>query len=509
MLYILTILKNRMHPDMMFDKWLKTAYKLGDRLILLDNNSDDGTLEFLESFPDLEKKMIIHSGENRDFTKYEPQIRESLWKLLREIATEDDWILNLDADEFPEEKFVQQREKLLSFLERNQYEGAQFKLCDMWDLDSYRIDGRWSPFFLRLYKFKNKPFGINGHGLHLSNIPLYTHEIKKEKIYTCELRIKHYSIHTEEFRKEKHGYYTNNSSTELDLEHAQSIFSKRQEYKRFDEKRSYPEVLIASPIRNRDWVLPTFLQALENLNYPTNKLWFHFTLNNSEDKSKEILKEWREKTRFEKKRITIEELNFFYSGSGKERDWSSQVLANMEYMRNTHLDKLKHLKTCTYLFSIDSDVLVHPEVLNITLLQDKKIISPVFWAKWDSKEGESLPQVWLSGQYETSIPFMNMLRTKKSCFLVGGLGACTLIHREVPQRRVNYTSIYNLPSHMSGEDRNFCIRAVCAGYNLWATTHTPIRHVDRQELLQKELDQIQELGWWGEEHLLFPNRSSL
>lgn len=161
------------------------------------------------------------------------------------------------------------------------------------------------------------------------------------------------------------------------------------------------------------------------------------------------------------------------------------------------LEKMIELKT-DYLFSVDSDILLHPDVLNHLILSDKEIISPVFWAKWDSqkREGKGFPQVWINGGYHVTPEFLNFLANNKSRVQVGGLGACTLIAREVAEKGVTYYRVHNLPNDMRGEDRDFCVRAVCAGFDLWATTFIPLKHVDRPEDLKEHLDYIESHNWW-------------
>jgi GT2 family glycosyltransferase len=56
-------------------------------------------------------------------------------------------------------------------------------------------------------------------------------------------------------------------------------------------------------------------------------------------------------------------------------------------------------------------------------------------------------------------------------------GACTLVKRKVFEAGVDYTRIPNIHKALRGEDRHFCVRAACAGFEMWVDTHCPAIHL--------------------------------
>jgi len=271
-LVVCSLIRNRMHPDCMFKEWLDLTKRFADLHIIVDNCSDDGTLEFLEGYKDSGHIVLVKNVEG-EFGKEEARLRTMLWEAVRKYATVDDtWVMSLDADEFVEEKFVGEKERILEFLRVNDYGVMTFAFCDMWGLDVYRTDGLWSPFFPRLYKFLDEGFGVSGGGLHLGCVPAY---ITRLSNYVSELRIKHFSYHTERLRTEKSLYY-NARATGVNKQHAETIMDSTPRISVFHEKRELPKILFCSLIKNRAWILSHFLKFVENLNYPGDKLEFFF-----------------------------------------------------------------------------------------------------------------------------------------------------------------------------------------------------------------------------------------
>jgi hypothetical protein len=55
---------------------------------------------------------------------------------------------------------------------------------------------------------------------------------------------------------------------------------------------SKTKIFISTPIRNKARILPEFLQAIESLLYPKQNLLCHFFINDSTDRSEEIIRLW-------------------------------------------------------------------------------------------------------------------------------------------------------------------------------------------------------------------------
>ena len=85
--------------------------------------------------------------------------------------------------------------------------------------------------------------------------------------------------------------------------------------------------------------------------------------------------------------------------------------------------------------------------------------------------------------------FLNEMNTP-GVYGVGGLGACTLIKRNVLEAGVNFSKISNLS--FWGEDRHFCIRAIVLGFPLHVDTHLPAYHIYRSSDIEGALEFLED-----------------
>lgn len=159
-----------------------------------------------------------------------------------------------------------------------------------------------------------------------------------------------------------------------------------------------------------------------------------------------------------------------YEKCSNDHLWTEDNLEKMPLLRNKLIDRCL-TGQYDYLFSVDTDLILQPETLQVLLGAKKDIISELFWTNgwcnaWLYDQAQGMPNEWKNaGLYQ-----------------VGMTGACTLIKARVLKRGVNYTRIPNIKNILRGEDRWFCIRAACHGFELWADTHCPAEHLYTREL---------------------------
>ena len=144
------------------------------------------------------------------------------------------------------------------------------------------------------------------------------------------------------------------------------------------------------------------------------------------------------------------------------------------------------------IFFVDSDLVLDGGTLSSLITSKRDIVSAVFWTKW-TPESPPLPQVWMTHPYEfqgKGVEAHEFLRslTQRELIRVGGLGACTLMHREVFDK-ISWLPIEGLPEGgmWQGEDRHFCVRAARNHVMLWADSWPDILHLYREEDLEKQL----------------------
>ncbi|MEG0832375.1 MAG: glycosyltransferase family 2 protein [Oscillospiraceae bacterium] len=172
--------------------------------------------------------------------------------------------------------------------------------------------------------------------------------------------------------------------------------------------------------------------------------------------------------------------------------WDDNLMLKVAEYKNSII---KHAIKNEYdfLFFVDSDLVLHPGLLEHLKNQKKEIVSEIFWSRWH--EGLPLePNVWLFDEYDLvpKQPGENLSDAESSArrdaflaqlkipglYPVGGLGACTLIKRSALMKGVNFSPIKNLTIH--GEDRFFCIRAAVLGIDLYVDTRHPAYHIYRE-----------------------------
>lgn len=184
----------------MLDKWLSHVCSFADKVIIVDDNSTDGTYEKCKSYSD---KIKIIESKVEDFYTEEQWMHLEVWNLVRKHAKRGDWILALDSDEFLEEYFIENREELMKDQTSVIY---CFEFIHMWDLKNFRTDSYWgNKWTHRLFKFIDEEFKPKiKNGLHLSGMPQYTSSLKRINL---ECGIIHYGYHTKEMREFKSKKY--------------------------------------------------------------------------------------------------------------------------------------------------------------------------------------------------------------------------------------------------------------------------------------------------------------
>ena len=144
----------------------------------------------------------------------------------------------------------------------------------------------------------------------------------------------------------------------------------------------------------------------------------------------------------------------------RDHFWTKELVSDMSVYRNMTIRKALD-GGYDYLLSVDTDLVLEPHTLEYLLKADKDCVAGLFWTNgwsnawmYDQVSGNNEPEWKTPGLYQ-----------------VGGTGALFLIKRKVLEAGVDYTPIPNLKKAVFGEDRHFCIRAVCHGFEIWADSH--------------------------------------
>ncbi|MCG7380268.1 glycosyltransferase [Paenibacillus sp. ACRSA] len=258
-------------------------------------------------------------------------------------------------------------------------------------------------------------------------------------------------------------------------------------------------ILIASPVRQTAPVLREFLESLCALERTTVRTDYLFVDDNEETASSDMLRDFvteNEGTIITVDAVLNEEEDHQKGSYTKDEGghyWQDEQVWRVAGLKN---QILKYVCEHRYdaVFLIDSDLVLHPRTLEQLVSTEKEIVSNIFWTRWQPGARE-MPQVWLQDEYQlyrrgvkvaegTEVDnqtiqtevFLQQLH-HPGCYEVGGLGACTLIRRNVLEAGVTFDQIPNVS--FWGEDRHFCIRAQALGFSLFVDTHHPAYHIYR------------------------------
>ena len=209
------------------------------------------------------------------------------------------------------------------------------------------------------------------------------------------------------------------------------------------------KVLIAAPLRQDPKIFREYQKGLDSLIIPDDvKVDRFFVVNDCW----EVIPEIRDAEYTE---VNHDDILMY-----RDHFWTKELVSDMSVYRNMTI-RYALEGGYDYLLSVDTDLVLEPHTLQVLLEADKDCVAELFWTNgWSN--------AWMYDQCDVNDkPEWH----EPGLYPVGGTGALFLIKRKVLEAGVDYTPIPNLRKAVFGEDRHFCIRAVCHGFELWADTH--------------------------------------
>lgn len=207
-------------------------------------------------------------------------------------------------------------------------------------------------------------------------------------------------------------------------------------------------VLIAAPLRQDPRIFREYQKGLDNLIIPDGvSVDRFFVVNDCE----EVIPEIRDAA------ITVNDSDDVTVY--QNHLWTGELVGKMSVMRNQTIRRALE-GGYDYLLSVDTDLVLEEHTLQVLMEADKDCVAGLFWTNgWSN--------AWMWDQADGYDPAWE----KPGLYRVGGTGALFLIKREVLEAGVDYTPIPNIRKAVFGEDRHFCIRAACHGFEVWADSH--------------------------------------
>ena len=220
-------------------------------------------------------------------------------------------------------------------------------------------------------------------------------------------------------------------------------------------------VLITAPLRQDADIFDAYQDALDRLEIPEGVEVSRFYVVNDCDA---VIPHIRDA-----EYVVMNNGDLSYRKTGDDHIWTLEQMTRMSDLRNRTVREALD-GGYDYWFSVDTDLVLDPWTLYRLIEADKDIVSEIFWTQhWCN--------AWEHDQYT---PPRDEWR-KPGLYRVGMTGACTLVKRAVFEAGVNYTQIPNIYKALRGEDRHFCVRAACAGFEMWVDTNCPATHLYTQE----------------------------
>ena len=246
---------------------------------------------------------------------------------------------------------------------------------------------------------------------------------------------------------------------------------------------STPSVMLFSPVRVDAPTLSLVLQSHNALRGIATRVYHD---DNTDDESK-LLLQWEAQRGALVTTSLPNDVCPLNSGDEYRTEethvWTEERISRVSCIRNAAIDAFL-ASACEFLFIVDADVVMHPQMVEHLVSLNLPVVSEVFWTQWEQKAKMYAPNVWDSQPYAHWNAESALRLRVPGQYNVGGLGACTLIRRDVLENKnIRYVPVHSL--NLEGEDRWFCVRCEAHGIPLVADTHFPPFHVYRPSLLDE------------------------
>jgi len=228
-------------------------------------------------------------------------------------------------------------------------------------------------------------------------------------------------------------------------------------------------IVIGCPIRNRQWVLYDYLDAIYNLDYDKKEIILCFLINDSIDGSFSIISNFISKNRNKYADIILNNVEYGADSCDRRLGRNLEKFKHFAKIRNKWVDLFKEIKNISHVFSVDSDVIIPKDSLK-KLLSNNKDVCSLLVNNSSKKRGYGKDITNLFNFNENYTQYENILLYSTDClFEVDVTGAAYLIKRKI-FNKVRYEE------HQLGEDFSFCSQVKNLGYKVWCDSSLKAKH---------------------------------
>ena len=235
------------------------------------------------------------------------------------------------------------------------------------------------------------------------------------------------------------------------------------------------KILITAPVHQDTKIFREYLWSLNRLEIPDGYIiQKYFYLHNSDNLKKFLnideYEIFKDKTKIEQSEIT--------------HIWKPENFNAVCKMRTMALEKARKEKY-DYIFSVDSDTILHKTTLQELLSHNLPFVSKIHWTMWNNNDITSIgPNCYDGRTAEGKIIYFDFTKLKIiGLHEIGSAGGCNLISSEIFEHpEINYYPIPILRSSF-WEDFAFATRCKCVIPNIkfYIDTLNPVKHLYRNE----------------------------
>lgn len=248
-------------------------------------------------------------------------------------------------------------------------------------------------------------------------------------------------------------------------------------------------IAITSLIKNREWILPDFLNKIMAIDYDKSKISLIFIDDYSNDNSLAILNRFNNQCKDLFENIIIVEPNDYFSNNESSRILKdrNKLYEHLSGLRNKLIEKCIEIKV-DYQLSIDSDILVSQDILNHLLNFKKDYIATIVLNDnhlKDKFDYDNLKNRYINASQNINnnpIHFKNY--ELNNLYEVNMSGACYLISNKLFK--------FRFKNHRFGEDSGYC-EDIIKEYKIYLETTLKSIHIMERKYLNAGLSKFEEL----------------